>query len=271
MTQEWTDVLFQRQGPIARVTLNRPDKLNAITWRMIDEITKFCQDAGRDDDVRCVVFTGNGRAFSAGDDIVGGMGDRPGNPPMAGGQPVQLTREFGPHFYLTKTMMSMPKPVVAAINGRCHGAGWVIALSSDFRVMRGDALIGDIRSRRAIFAGQLAPLILPRLIGQSRAMDLLMTGRVLDAAEAERYGIVTRVWSPETYEQELQSFLDELASGPTKNFAAWKFAVNRSVLLEAESYAEYERQLNMAHRGTEDSREGGLSFREKRDPTYIGR
>jgi enoyl-CoA hydratase/carnithine racemase len=268
---DWQDVRFERRGPIAWITLNRPDKLNAITWRMIDEIIKFCQDASRDDDVRCVVFTGEGRAFSAGDDIVGGMGERPGNPPMAGGQPVAMTREFGPHYHMTRTLMSMPKPVVAAINGRCHGAGWVIALSSDFRVMRSDALIGDIRSRRSIFAGQLAPLILPRLIGQSRAMDLLMTGRVIDAAEAERYGLVTRVWSPETYESELQAFLDELASGPTKNYAAWKFAVNRSVLLEAEGYAEYERFLNVAHRGTEDSREGVTSFREKRDPRYVGR
>ncbi len=267
----WRELLFEREGPIAKVTLNRPEKLNAINWRMVDELTKFCAEVGKDDNVRCLVITGNGRAFSAGDDIVGGMGERPGNPPMAGGQPATLTREFGPHYYMTRTMMAMPKPVVTAINGRCHGAGWVIALSSDFRVMRSDALIGDIRSRRSIFAGQLAPLLLPRLIGQSRAMDILMTGRVLDAAEAERYGIVTRVWPEETWERDLQAFVEELASGPTKNYAAWKFAVNRSVLLEMEGYAEYERQLNMAHRGTEDSREGGASFREKRDPTYIGR
>ncbi len=267
----WNDVLFQREGPIARVTLNRPEKLNAINWRMVDEIIRFCQEAGRDDAVRCVVFSGSGRAFSAGDDIVGGMGDRPGAPPMAGGQPLQLTREFGPHYHMTRAMMGMPKPVVAAINGRCHGAGWVIALSSDFRVMQADALIGDIRSRRSIFAGQLAPLLLPRLIGQSRAMDLLMTGRVIDAAEAERYGLIARVWTPEAYEGELESFVQDLAGGPTKNFAAWKFAVNRSVMLEMEGYAEYERQLNMAHRGTEDSREGVTSFREKRHPIYAGR
>jgi 2-(1,2-epoxy-1,2-dihydrophenyl)acetyl-CoA isomerase len=271
MSDQWKDVLFDRKGPIARVTLNRPEKLNAITWRMIDEITRFCQEVGADDEVRCVVFTGSGRAFSAGDDIVGGMGERPGNPQMASGQPSTLTREFGPHFYLSKTMMSMPKPVVSAINGRCHGAGWVIALSSDFRVMRSDALIGDIRSRRAIFAGQLAPLLLPRLIGQSRAMDLLMTGRVVDAAEAERYGIVTRVWRVETYDQELAEFLEELSNGPTKNYAAWKFAVNRSVLIEAESYAEYERLLNMSYRGSVDAQEGGASFREKRDPRFTGR
>lgn len=267
----WQDVLFEREGAIARIILNRPEKLNAITWRMVDEITHFCQTAGRDDDVRCLVVTGSGRAFSAGDDIVGGMGERPAGAPLAGGQPAQLTREFGPHYHMTRTMMSTPKPVVAAINGRCHGAGWVIALSSDFRVARADALIGDIRSKRAIFAGQLAPLLLPRLIGQSRAIDFFITGRVVDAVEAESYGLVQRVWPPETYDQELQAFLEELASGPTRNYAAWKLAVNRSVLLEMESYAEYERQLNMAYRGSEDAREGTASFREKRDPRYTGR
>jgi hypothetical protein len=118
---------------------------------------------------------------------------------------------------------SVPKPVVAALNGRCHGAGWVIALACDFRVARADALIGDIRSSKAIFAGQSVPLVLSRLIGQSRTMDLLMTGRVIDAVEAERYGIVARVRSPETYEQELQAFVGELAEGPTKSLSEKSF------------------------------------------------
>ena len=133
---------------------------------------------------------------------------------------------------MVKKLLTVPKPVVAAINGRCHGAGWVIALACDFRVARADALVGDIRSSKAIFAGQSVPLILSRLIGQSRTMDLLITGRVIDAVEAERYGIVTRLWPVETYEQDLAAFIAELADGPTQTYAAWKLAVNRSVLLE---------------------------------------
>ena len=80
---------------------------------LLVKVAPSWDEVSRDDDVRCVVVTGNGRAFSAGDDIVGGMGERPGNPPMAGGQPIQMTREMGPHFHMTKTLMSMPKPVVA--------------------------------------------------------------------------------------------------------------------------------------------------------------
>jgi enoyl-CoA hydratase/carnithine racemase len=161
--------------------------------------------------------------------------------------------------------------VVAAINGRCHGAGWVIALACDFRVARADALVGDIRSSKAIFAGQSVPLILSRLIGQSRTMDLLITGRVIDAVEAERYGIVVRVWPVETYEQDLTAFIGELADGPTKTYAAWKLAVNRSVLLELDAYTDYERRLSILTRATEDAQEGRQAFREKRAPRFIGR
>jgi 2-(1,2-epoxy-1,2-dihydrophenyl)acetyl-CoA isomerase len=165
----------------------------------------------------------------------------------------------------------MPKPVVAAINGRCHGAGWIMTLACDFRVGHADALVGDIRAGRAIFAGQSAPLLLPRLIGQSRAMDLLMTGRVIDAAEAERIGYLNRVWPGDRYASELQAFLDQLASGPTKTYAAWKLAVNRSVLLELDGYTDYERQLANLVRQTEDHVEGRASFREKRPAAYRGR
>jgi enoyl-CoA hydratase/carnithine racemase len=157
-----------------------------------------------------------------------------------------------------------------AIHGRCHGAGWVISLACDFRVGSSEALVGDIRAQRAIFAGQGAPLLLPRLIGQSRAMDLLMTGRVIDAAEAERIGYFARLWQSSEYEQQLQTFLEELASGPTRTYAAWKLAVNRAVLLELDGYTDYERHLAEKVRQTQDSVEGRASFRERRAPVYRG-
>jgi 2-(1,2-epoxy-1,2-dihydrophenyl)acetyl-CoA isomerase len=236
---------FERSGGIATITLNRPDKLNAITWNMVQGITEVVRTCGRDDDVRAIVITGSGRAFSSTD--------------------------RGPHYEMVKTILGTPKPVIAAINGRCHGAGWVIALSCDFRVARSDILIGDIRSGKAIFANQGVGLLLPRLIGVSRAMDLLMTGRVIDAAEAERYGILARVWQPEQWQQELNAFTQELATGPTRTYAAWKLSVNRSVLLELDSYTDYERWLNLILRGSEDTREGIEAFREKRAPQFSGR
>ncbi len=252
---------------VATITLNRPDKLNAIRWEMVHGITDWVSEAGEDPAVRVIVITGAGRAFSSGDDIVGGMGDEYSREPAD-----RLARSTvrGPHYRLIKALLSAPKPIVAAINGRCHGAGWVTALASDFRVARTDALIGDIRSGKAIFANQGVGLMLPALIGASRAMDLLMTGRVIDATEAERYGIVVRLWEPEDWGAKLGEFVGELAAGPTRTFAAWKASVNRSVLMELDAYTDHENLLNAALIGNPDTIEGVESFKEKRAPRFTG-
>ncbi len=254
---------FERDGGVATVTFDRPEKLNAITFAMVEGITEFAQECGRDDDVRAIVITGSGRAFSSGDDIVSGMGDRPAFRGMS--------TDRGAHYHLVRTLLSVPKPVVAALNGRCHGAGWVTALASDFRVARSDVLIGDIRSEKAIFANQGVGLLLPRLIGASRAMDLLVTGRVIDAAEAERYGILVRVWEPDAWEHELAAFVGALAAGPTRTYAAWKASVNRGTLIELEAYTDHERMLNLQLADSEDRKEGVQAFREKRAPHFSGR
>lgn len=265
-----TDVeglVYTREEGVATIRLNRPERLNAITWEMVTGITRYVAEAGPDPDVRVVVITGTGRAFSSGDDIVSGMGDRP----SAYEDRYGLHPDRGPHYELVKTLLSTPKPVVAALNGLTHGAGWVTALASDFRVARSDIVIGDIRAGKAIFANQGVGLLLPALIGKSRAMDLLMTGRVIDAVEAERYGIINRLWSPETYEVELTAFVRGLAEGPTKNYAAWKASVNRAVLQDFEEYTDHERWLNLILANSEDRTEGVQAFREKRPPKFTGR
>jgi len=259
-------VVVQRNAGVTTVTLNRPQQLNAITWPMMEDLLDAVEACANDDSVRVLVLRGAGRVFSSGDDIGAGMGER-----RRGGEPQGINAERGLHYQLVKRLLELPKPAVAAIHGRCHGAAWVLSLACDFRVGQSDALVGDIRATRAIFAGQGAPLLLPRLIGQSRGMDLLMTGRVIDAVEAERIGFFNRIWPPETFHQDLEKFLDELASGPTRTYAAWKLAVNRSVLLELDAYTDYERQLTDLVRETADHAEGRASFREKRAPTYQGR
>ena len=253
---------------VATITLDRPDKLNAIRWEMVAGITEWVTDAGDDPDVRVIVITGAGRAFSSGDDIVGGMGDEVPRDPQSR---IARATVRGPHYKMVKALLSVPKPIVAAINGRCHGAGWVIALACDFRVARADALLGDIRSGKAIFANQGVGLTLPHLIGASRAMDLLMTGRVIDATEAERIGLVARVWQPEQWDSQLGDFVGELATGPTRTYAAWKASVNRAVLMDFDAYTDHENLLNVALVHSEDRDEGIASFRERRTPHFTGR
>jgi 2-(1,2-epoxy-1,2-dihydrophenyl)acetyl-CoA isomerase len=262
-------LLGRLEAGVLTITLNRPDRLNALRWAMVDGLVQWIGDAGRDPDVRVVVITGAGRAFCSGDDIVGGMGD-------GGVDIADLRRRLvdastrGPHYELVRTVLSTPKPVIAAINGRCHGAGFVLAVACDFRVARDDAVIGDIRAQKAIFSNQGVGLLLPRLIGQSRAMDLLMTGRVVDAAEAEGYGLLARVWPAATYEHELEAFVHELSTGPTRTYAAWKLSVNRAALLELDGYTDYERLLEVGVFHTHDLKEGVQAFGEKRPPRFTG-
>src|SRR4051794_20023641 len=153
---------------------------------MVEGLTRCVAEAGSDPAVRVVVITGAGRAFCSGDDIVGGMDGAGVVDVRAIRARVMDTSSRGRHYELVRTLLSTPRPIVAALNGRCHGAGFVIALGCDFRVGRADALVGDIRAQKAIFSNHGAGLLLPRLIGQSRAMDLLVTGRVITALEAER-------------------------------------------------------------------------------------
>lgn len=254
---------------VLTVTLNRPDRLNALRWDMVEGIAQWVGDAGSDPGVRVVVIKGAGRAFCSGDDIVGGMGGGGNDVPELIRRLMDTTTR-NPHYEMVRALMSAPKPIVAALNGRCHGAGWVLALACDLRVARDDALIGDIRAEKAIFANQGVGLLLPRLIGQSRAMDLLMTGRVIDATEAERYGIVNRLWPAESYDRELSTFLEAFATGPTRTYAAWKLSVNRSTLLELDAYTDHERWLDLGVFHSTDLLEGVTAFAEKRPPRFTG-
>lgn len=262
-------LLCELDRGVLSITLDRPDKLNALRWEMIDGLIGWLTESGRDPDVRVVVITGAGRAFCSGDDIVGGMSDG-GNDGRAIRARLLNTSSRGPHHELVRTLLSIPKPIVAALNGRCHGAGWVIALSCDFRVAHDEVLLGDIRSQKAIFSNQGVGLLLPRLIGSSRAMDLLMTGRVIDAAEAERYGILARVWPAGSWTEDLAVFVGELAAGPTTTYAAWKLSVNRDVLLDLDAYTDHERWLDLSVQRSHDLGEGVVAFAEKRAPRFTG-
>lgn len=270
MSEHFEGLQRRLEGGVLTITLDRPKQLNALWWSMVEGITAWVAEAGRDPEVRVVVITGNGRAFCSGDDIVGGMSG-PGGPPNTAdrGRLVDTTTR-GPHYELVRTLLSAPKPIVAALNGRCHGAGWVIALSCDFRVAHTDVLIGDIRSEKAIFSNQGVGLLLPHLIGGSRAMDLLVTGRVIDATEAERIGLIARLWPTGEFHAELAAFLHGLANGPTRTLAAWKLSVNRAVLEELDAYTDYERWLEIGIWRTEDLKEGVRAFAEKRPPRFIG-
>jgi 2-(1,2-epoxy-1,2-dihydrophenyl)acetyl-CoA isomerase len=255
---------------VLTITLNRPDKLNALQWDMVERLTEWVTQAGADPAVRVIVITGAGRAFCSGDDIVGGM-DGTGVVDIAAIRArIMDASSRGPHYELVRALLRTPRPIVAALNGRCHGAGFVTALACDFRVAHDDVLIGDIRAAKAIFSNQGAGLLLPKLIGHARAIDLLVTGRVITAAEAERIGLIQRVWPSANWRTDLDQFVRELADGPTKTYAAWKLSVNRSILQELPDYTDDERTLDIDVFHSHDIAEGVRAFAERRPPRFTG-
>lgn len=262
---EYEQILFERVGPVAIVTLNRPEKLNAFTWKMIHEILGVLDEVALDDGTRALVITGAGRAFSAGDDIGGAFyqgspwEDAPARPPFA------LSLQIRLHSALRR----LRKPVIAMINGLAHGMGSDVALACDFRIAAEEARLGDIRMQRAILPGTTGgPFLMPQVVGLAKAVELLLTGDTIDAREAERIGLVTRTVPAAELRNAVMEFANRLAAGPTKAIGITK----------AQVYGQWGMTMEQAwaHAAltlepVEDNAEGISSFREKRAPKYTGR
>jgi 2-(1,2-epoxy-1,2-dihydrophenyl)acetyl-CoA isomerase len=258
----YQNLLFDHEGAVALVTLNRPGALNALNDDLIEELLDVLGRCA-DEAVRAVVITGSGRAFCAGDDIRG-----------MGARPVQLVRDSHwlqvTHQDWIRAIRRLRKPVIAAINGNCHGAGSDLALACDFRVASESALMGDIRLSNAILIGSGATYFVPRLVGLGKALELLLTGKTVGAREAERIGLVNRVVPAADLMKEALAWAQELAQGPTKAIGITKIQIYRQLDMSLEEALEDERE-SLATEKVEDMKEGLLAFKERRPPRFLGR
>jgi 2-(1,2-epoxy-1,2-dihydrophenyl)acetyl-CoA isomerase len=256
-------VLESRADGVMFLTLNRPDKLNAINYDVIAKLLGHIDEAAKDPDIRAVVMSGVGRAFSAGDDVRG-MGDIPfGLPP--GEHPVRFMQQR-----LLRRWFWLPKPTIAAIHGRCHGIGQDLTLAADFRLVSRDTVFGDIRARRAVPIGSGSTFLLPRLIGLSAASRIILTGDVIDADEMVRLNLTATVIEDEDFEDAVREFATILAKGPTKAIGVMKSEMKKN--LTAGSFEEaLEFEMSLLDTPVEDRVEGAQSFIEGRTPVYTGR
>lgn len=259
------DILYEVEDGVGRITLNKPDKLNALSWGSWAEIETAIEAANGDDAVRCVLITGAGRGFSSGTDLtVGADDDRPR--PYQGRAGVLRTVHR-----CTATIYDCCKPTIAAVNGVSVGAGFSLALACDIRIASETARFSAIFIKRGLSADTGSTWFLPRLIGMDRALEMLYTGRMVEAAEAERIGLVTEVVAPDQLLERAHALAREIASGPTlaveinKRLAREGMQRNLPEQIEAEEYLQA-----ITHR-SEDAKEGRLSFLEKRDPVFKGR
>ncbi len=253
-------IILSQQADVATLTLNRPDRLNAMSIPTVDELVTAI-DQVRHSTARVLVIAGNGKAFCAGAD----QGE------MVPRTPTDWEEIVDHYLDPLRALVALPIPTVAKIHGDCVGGGVGLALSCDLRTMRAGARIGIPFVKIGLAGCDMgAGYFLPRMVGFGRAMDLMMTGRLLAADEAERIGLVQRVFAAETFDQETSALVDRLAGGPPRALRATKEAAYRSLDRDRESEFDFEIFAQVQCLQTEDHREGVAAFQEKRKPHFKG-
>jgi 2-(1,2-epoxy-1,2-dihydrophenyl)acetyl-CoA isomerase len=270
------DLLMRIDDGVAVLTMNRPERRNAMSGRMLEAMGRALAAVEIDDDVRCVVLTGAGGAFCAGGDVKGMAGEGGGGSGGGGGaEPppfdVAVHRQRLSHRATSGRLWSMPKPTIAALPGPAAGAGLSLALACDLRYAV-DTAVMTTAFARVGFAGDYGGTwFLTRLVGSGKARELYYFSERLGAADAERLGIVNAVFPAETFEDEVMARARRLASGPVVAYRYMKENLNRAVHGELGECLDMEAAHHLRTGLTEDHREAARSFVEKREPVFRGR
>ena len=258
----YENILYDVTNGIATVTLNRPQTLNAFTEKMIAETTAAFKQAARDKGVRCVVMTGNGRAFSSGQDLAEVQA-------RAGQFSIGEHLRKGYH-RLVRQMVTMEKPIIGAINGIAAGAGCGVALAADIRIVSDKASFMLAFSKVGLVPDSGTNWFLPRLVGYARAYEMAITADKIPADKALAWGMVNRVVPHDQLMETAVAWAGPLASGPTLAYGLTKRAMNKAWGMNLDEALEYEAHLQEVCRRSYDSKEGVQAFLEKREAVFRG-
>ncbi len=262
---EFETIILSSDGPIATITLNRPEKLNAIGGPMREEIAFALQQIEQAHDLRVVILTGAGRGFCAGGDIDNLKKLREENNEAAF-QDI-LTKGKG----VSRLIRSMSKPVIAAVNGPCAGAGFSLALSCDIRIASEKASFGPSFARIGLHPDWGGSWLLPRLIGTARSCELVFTGSMVSASEAERIGLANRVVAHDDLLTTVVKVAEGMGRNPPGVLSLAKRSIYQSLSTDFEAAMEFETAAQMECFRSEDFLEGVTAFIEKRSPEFKGR
>jgi 2-(1,2-epoxy-1,2-dihydrophenyl)acetyl-CoA isomerase len=252
---EFETIIFEKKEGVGRFILNRPEAMNALNNKMREELISAIEETEKDIEIRVLVITGKGRAFCAGGDVKGmGTQERPINPSQ-----------------IILRLANLEKPVISAVNGVAAGGGCNLALAGDIILASDQARFIQSFVRIGLVPDWGGMYFLPRLVGMAKAKELMFTGEAIDAREAERIGLVSKVFPSEEFEEAMNGLAKKLAAGPPKSMSLIKKILNWGQQSDLKTVMELEHLAQGICRETEDHKEGLKAFKEKREPNFIGK
>lgn len=252
---DFETILFDKEGGVAKITLNRPDSMNALNNKMREELVSAIDGVERDTELKVLVMTGKGKAFCAGGDVKGmGTQERPINPSQ-----------------IIIRLANLEKPVISAVNGVAAGGGCNLALAGDIILASDQARFIQSFVRIGLIPDWGGMYFLPRLVGMAKAKELMFTGETIDAKEAERIGLVSKVIPMGEFETIVDSLAKKLAKGPPRSLSLIKKILNWGQQSDLKTVMELEYLAQGICRETEDHKEGLKAFKEKREPNFTGK
>jgi enoyl-CoA hydratase/carnithine racemase len=265
-TDDWRHFGFDLRDGVATVTFGRPEVLNALTFDVYADLRDLFAELPHRDDVRALILTGEGRGFCSGGDVHEIIGELL---KMGTKELLDFTRMTGS---VVQSMRGCPLPIIAAVNGIAAGAGAVLALASDLRILAQSASFAFLFTKVGLAGADMgSAYLLPRLVGAGRAMELLMLGERIDARRASEIGLATSVVDDDVLMDEATSLADRIASGPALAYASTKLLLARELDMDLASSIELEASTQALLMTSEDHAEFYEAFKAKREPRWKGR
>jgi enoyl-CoA hydratase/carnithine racemase len=266
LTQDWQHFRFGKADGVATVTLDRPEKLNALTFESYADLRDLLAELPHHQDVRALVIRGEGRGFCGGGDVNEIIGE------LITMEPRDLMRFTKMTGDVIRAMRECPIPIITAIHGIAAGAGAVVALASDFRVVSTSGKFAFLFTHVGLSGGDMgAAYLLPRVVGLGRATDLLMLGGTIDSATADRYGLASRLVADDELDAAVNELAETLAAGPTLAIAQTKSLLTRELDMPMSGAMELDAMTQALLMTTRDHTEFHTAFNEKRAPRWEGR